>query len=79
MLTLGINAAFHDSSAALLRDGVLTAAAEEVATLLEQDEVIGWMQGRMECGPRALGARSILASPLDELVIGRFVIEKQRT
>jgi len=37
----------------------------EVAELLMQDKVIGWFQGRMEFGPRALGARSILASPLD--------------
>src|SRR5581483_1539741 len=27
-------------------------------------KVIGWFQGRMEMGPRALGARSILASPI---------------
>jgi carbamoyltransferase len=38
--------------------------AEEVADLLVQDKVIGWFQGRMEMGPRALGARSILASPI---------------
>lgn len=37
----------------------------EVAELLLQNKVIGWFQGRMEFGPRALGARSILASPLD--------------
>jgi carbamoyltransferase len=37
----------------------------EVAELLAQNKVIGWFQGRMEFGPRALGARSILASPLD--------------
>ncbi|OWW22775.1 carbamoyltransferase [Noviherbaspirillum denitrificans] len=37
----------------------------EVADLLMQDKVVGWFQGRMEFGPRALGARSILASPLD--------------
>lgn len=37
----------------------------EVAELLMQNKVIGWFQGRMEYGPRALGARSILASPLD--------------
>jgi len=36
----------------------------EVADLLARDKVIGWFQGRMEFGPRALGARSILASPL---------------
>src|SRR5262245_17189168 len=38
--------------------------AEETADLLVQDKVIGWFQGRMEFGPRALGGRSILASPL---------------
>ena len=34
--------------------------AESVAGLLDAGNVIGWMQGRMEFGPRALGARSIL-------------------
>jgi carbamoyltransferase len=38
--------------------------ADEVADILAEDKVIGWFQGRMEFGPRALGARSILASPL---------------
>jgi carbamoyltransferase len=38
--------------------------AEETADLLVQDKVIGWFQGRMEFGPRALGGRSILASPI---------------
>ena len=38
--------------------------AEETAEILAQDRVIGWFQGRMEFGPRALGARSILASPI---------------
>jgi carbamoyltransferase len=38
--------------------------AEEAASLLVDDKVIGWYQGRMEFGPRALGARSIIASPL---------------
>lgn len=36
---------------------------ETVATLLSKNKVIGWFQGRMEFGPRALGARSILANP----------------
>lgn len=31
--------------------------------LLEQEKVIGWVQGRMEFGPRALGNRSILGDP----------------
>jgi carbamoyltransferase len=38
--------------------------AEETADVLAQDKIIGWFQGRMEFGPRALGARSILASPI---------------
>jgi carbamoyltransferase len=36
---------------------------EKVATLLAQGSVVGWFQGRMEFGPRALGSRSILADP----------------
>lgn len=39
--------------------------AQATARLLADGKVIGWFQGRMEFGPRALGARSILASPLD--------------
>lgn len=39
--------------------------AGETAALLADGNVIGWYQGRTEFGPRALGARSILASPLD--------------
>jgi carbamoyltransferase len=38
--------------------------AEETADLLAADKVIGWFQTRMEFGPRALGSRSILASPI---------------
>jgi carbamoyltransferase len=37
--------------------------AETGAQLLETGHVIGWFQGRMEVGPRALGQRSILAHP----------------
>ena len=33
--------------------------------MLGERKIIAWMQGRMEFGPRALGNRSILASPLD--------------
>lgn len=36
---------------------------KETATLLQDETVIGWFQGRMEYGPRALGNRSILANP----------------
>lgn len=42
----------------------VTDLTDEVAEMLVQDKVIGWFQHRMEFGPRALGARSILASPL---------------
>lgn len=37
--------------------------SEAVADLLSNENVIGWMQGRMEFGPRALGNRSILGDP----------------
>jgi carbamoyltransferase len=35
------------------------------AELLAQGKILGWFQGRMEFGPRALGSRSILADPRD--------------
>jgi len=34
-----------------------------VAKLIYENKIIGWFQGRMEWGPRALGSRSILANP----------------
>jgi len=34
-----------------------------VAEMLSQDKIVGWVQGKSEWGPRALGNRSILASP----------------
>lgn len=37
--------------------------AQEVAAELVEGRIVGWFQGRMEWGPRALGARSILADP----------------
>ena len=36
---------------------------EKVASLIYENKVIGWFQGRSEFGPRALGNRSILANP----------------
>jgi len=40
--------------------------ASKTAALLAEDKIIGWFQGRMEFGPRALGSRSILASPISD-------------
>jgi carbamoyltransferase len=42
-------------------DDVLSSAV----AMLGDHKIVAWMQGRMEFGPRALGNRSILASPLD--------------
>ena len=43
----------------LTEETMLDAAADA----LSQQQAVGWFQGRMEFGPRALGARSILADP----------------
>lgn len=45
-----------------LKDGELV---REVAKRLAEGKVVGWVEGRMEFGPRALGHRSILADPRD--------------
>ena len=42
------------------------ALIEKVATDISKSEAIGWFQGRMEFGPRALGNRSILGDPRSE-------------
>ena len=42
-----------------------TVLIDRVAALLESGAVVGWFQGAMEFGPRALGARSILGDPRD--------------
>jgi carbamoyltransferase len=39
---------------------------QTTAELLSQEKVVGWFQGRMEFGPRALGNRSILGDPRSE-------------
>jgi carbamoyltransferase len=48
-----------------LRYTKLTDPASTAAELLSQGKILGWFQGRMEFGPRALGSRSILADPRD--------------
>lgn len=45
---------FHDAEPALL---------EAVAKEMASEKVVGWFSGRMEFGPRALGARSIIGDP----------------
>jgi carbamoyltransferase len=48
-----------------LRSKRLGDPAKTAAELLAQGKILGWFQGRMEFGPRALGSRSILADPRD--------------
>jgi carbamoyltransferase len=52
--------------------------AEETAEILADDKIIGWYQGRMEYGPRALGSRSILASPINPKMQARLNEVKDR-
>jgi carbamoyltransferase len=55
-----------------------TDVAEETAQILTGDKIVGWFQGRMEFGPRALGGRSILASPLTVEIQQRLNTIKDR-
>ncbi len=51
-----------------------------VAELLAKKKVVGWFQGRMEWGPRALGNRSILADPRDPKmrdIINKYVKRRE--
>jgi carbamoyltransferase len=51
---------------------------EAAASILAQDKIIGWYHGRMEFGPRALGSRSILASPINPSMQARLNEVKDR-
>ncbi|HEV7859031.1 MAG TPA: carbamoyltransferase [Pyrinomonadaceae bacterium] len=55
--------AFLDTTGVVYRRVERAELADTVARLLAQEKVVGWFQGRMEFGPRALGARSILGDP----------------
>lgn len=44
----------------------------EVAQHLASGKIVAWFQGRAEIGPRALGARSVLADPRDRSVLSRL-------
>ena len=46
--------------------------AAHIARCLAQGQIVGWFQGRMEFGPRALGSRSILADPRNGEMRGRI-------
>jgi carbamoyltransferase len=56
-----------DCATALRRAGLpqarVASPAAETARRLSESKVVGWFQGRAEAGPRALGARCILADP----------------
>ena len=54
---------FLDTTGANYRRVERSELASTVARLLAEEKVVGWFQGRMEFGPRALGARSILGDP----------------
>lgn len=56
----------------------VTNIADEAAKILAEDKIIGWYQGRMEFGPRALGSRSILASPISASMQARLNEVKDR-
>lgn len=68
---LGPSIAVDESRRVLTEAGAVfdeldeAALVERVSQDLADGAVVGWVQGRMEFGPRALGARSILGDPRD--------------
>ena len=60
------------------RYDIFDATYEDVARILSSGLILGWVNGRYEIGPRALGNRSILAPPFDEETRVRLNEIKQR-
>ena len=56
-------AALDSANAGYRRAATEADLYQQVVDLLEAGKVVGWFQGRMEFGPRALGARSIIGDP----------------
>jgi carbamoyltransferase len=54
---------YLDATGAKYTEHPDTELLPQLAELLADEKVIGWFQGRMEFGPRALGARSIIGDP----------------
>jgi carbamoyltransferase len=54
-----------DAAGATYTEAANRAPEDEAAELVANGKIVGWFQGRMEFGPRALGARSILADARD--------------
>jgi predicted NodU family carbamoyl transferase len=67
-----------DSPSVRGRYDIRDASYEEVAHLLSSGLILGWVSGRYEIGPRALGNRSILSAPFDESARMRLNEIKQR-
>jgi carbamoyltransferase len=72
------NAIEHSLKHAGLRYERCENIAAATAACLAAQEVVGWFQGRMEFGPRALGARSIVASPTNASMVERLNLLKDR-
>ena len=54
---------FKKHKAVFEKIGSFDDLCKEVADMIDEGNVVGWFQGRMEFGPRALGNRSILGDP----------------
>ena len=67
-----------DSSASTRHYEVSDASSHDVAVMLNAGLILGWVNGKYEIGPRALGNRSILASPFAEPTRVRLNEIKQR-
>ena len=52
-----------DSSNAVYRELEDNELMPQLAEILDDEKIVGWFQGRMEFGPRALGGRSIIGDP----------------
>lgn len=75
-LALGMQASSHEIKAVLDNCKITyrylsgeEQTVEETAGLLLRDKIVAWCQGRSEFGHRALGNRSLLASPFSEYVV----------
>ncbi len=71
----------HTEKAPVVQFDNFEELAKQTAKLLAEGQVVGWFQGRMEFGPRALGNRSILGdarSPVMQSILNQKIKNRER-
>lgn len=77
---LGLSYEIDDLYECINKDAIIVEPYDEqkIIKTLKSDGIIAWYQGRSEVGPRALGHRSLLASPCNKAMIEKMSVKVKK-